>query len=378
MKNISYRISNHGTHADDVVYEAATPQKVLIIGASGYLGSALCLGLRDHYNVVGTYNQRPFRLEGCLSTQADALDATELLTVISKHNPDIVIYCAGITKHHQCETSPDFADALNAKILGLIFKVLPKTTPLIYLSCDQVLAVKPKVEKLLAEDVEENEKSSPHKNSNDSTKVAVANNEAHHIESNEQFFFKEKDLVNSINVLGESKIRGERLVLEHPHLTWVLRLPLIYGDVLGSPYAPRLSWLRTLQEQIEKEETVTVPNDQIRSTLYVGDFVRAVRSLLKNLPKNSALFHLSANDTVTPYELAMEHLKNVGLSTEFIKGVSLQEHLDELQQSHTEPLETPMSSEKFCRRYDFKFQSAIDGLKEYKQRLAEGYCGDWL
>jgi len=218
-KTGSHKIVDPGQqHIDEFSYEAPSDVKnVLIVGASGYLGSALCLGLRDQFNVTGTYNERVFRLEGILTCEADALDATDLLNAISKSSPDIVIYCSGVTRLTACEVQYDLAEALNAKLMSILFKVLPKPTPLIYLSCDHVFGERTKPEPV---------KASAEEGADFGTEKA----EAPGIETNHQNFFREHDACNPLNALGQTKLKGEKAVLAQPHLTWVIRLPLLYGE----------------------------------------------------------------------------------------------------------------------------------------------------
>lgn len=324
-------------------------RRVLIIGGSGYLGSALCLGLRDHFQVTGTFNKHTLRMAGVASCALDTLEGTEVLSILSRYNPDIVVYASGLTKAHICEANDALAEALNVKLIPMVLKSLPKPIPFVYLSGDMHFGLLPKEE--------------------------TADGGTRPIKNH---LFHEKDSLYAVNVIGKNKAQAEKIVMAKERLTFVIRMPLIYGESLGSAYAPRIAWLKRMQTMIENEESYPVINDQIRSSLYVGDFVRAFRMFLKKLPHSSQLFHFSAGDKCTAFDIAHEYCKRKNLDTDLLKGMDMESYFEKQKWTHSEIKYSPLSAAKFKKVFDFQAQPYQEGIQEMLERYRTGFLGDWL
>src|ERR1044071_10037181 len=85
--------------------------RVLVIGASGLIGSHLWRIARaaDH-DVIGTY--REFALPGLVP--GDCANELQVAGLIQAHQPDAVVYTAGMTGADACEDDPTRAFAENA------------------------------------------------------------------------------------------------------------------------------------------------------------------------------------------------------------------------------------------------------------------------
>lgn len=85
-------------------------KKILVIGASSYLGARLYLDLSSDYEVTGTYNLSK------LSDNFVKLDITsesEVNEIISKEEPDIIVHAAANASSKWCEENPQLATKLN-------------------------------------------------------------------------------------------------------------------------------------------------------------------------------------------------------------------------------------------------------------------------
>ena len=76
---------------------------ILILGATGLIGSSLYAHLSHKHNVFGTYNDKK-KIKKIKYTKHkffhfDALNIKKLTNLIDKTNPKIVINCIGVTKH---------------------------------------------------------------------------------------------------------------------------------------------------------------------------------------------------------------------------------------------------------------------------------------
>jgi dTDP-4-dehydrorhamnose reductase len=309
--------------------------RILVIGASGYVGSALALALRDDYEVLGTYHQHPVRIEGTTGFAMNCLHGGEILAAVQRYNPDLVIYAAGLTSSKACEANPAIADALNFRAPMLFFKVLPKPVPFLYLSTDIVFG--------------------------DASKGTMP--------------FSEKSKPVPMNALGSSKLKGENLVLGHQRLTYVLRVPRLYGESLGGPQKPCYSWAQWLQGQLEQGASVDAFTDQVRSFAYIGDVARAVRAFVKKAPTESTLYHLAPDEALNHAQMARLYCKAMGYDPALIREAEREGHpLSAVPQ----PRNCALSGEAFRKEYEFRFQGAEEGLIELAERLRTGYTRGWF
>lgn len=113
--------------------------KILILGASSYLGARLYFDLRKDFEVVGTFANNP------LSSKFIHLDITnplEIEKVIASQKPDVIIHTANNANARWCEAHPTEAKLLNQDatqhIVGSANKIKAKV---IYIS--SMIAVNP-------------------------------------------------------------------------------------------------------------------------------------------------------------------------------------------------------------------------------------------
>jgi len=70
---------------------------ILITGANGFAGRALCSRSASGDKVIGVYHKkRPVAPANIISEQADLTDYNAVAAICEKYSPDVVIHCAGI------------------------------------------------------------------------------------------------------------------------------------------------------------------------------------------------------------------------------------------------------------------------------------------
>ena len=76
---------------------------ILVLGATGLIGSAIYGHLKKKHNLFGTFNDKKkikkIKYKKDKLFYFDALNKQNLINIINKTNPEIVINCIGVTKH---------------------------------------------------------------------------------------------------------------------------------------------------------------------------------------------------------------------------------------------------------------------------------------
>jgi dTDP-4-dehydrorhamnose reductase len=106
--------------------------KILVLGASGMLGTCLVPHLTAHGHSVGSHGR-------CGAMAADLGDAVATLALMRRVSPEVVINLAGLTDVDRCETHPQ--EAWRANVLGAENAAAASTAVgahLIHISTDQV------------------------------------------------------------------------------------------------------------------------------------------------------------------------------------------------------------------------------------------------
>ena len=90
-------------------------RKILLFGASGMVGSRILDLKPENINFVA-----PSRKE------LDLVNSAHFSQYIENHNPDMIVYAAGIVRQDQAEQEQEIATLLNTSAPGLISKIASK------------------------------------------------------------------------------------------------------------------------------------------------------------------------------------------------------------------------------------------------------------
>jgi dTDP-4-dehydrorhamnose reductase len=232
-------------------------KKVLIIGASSFIGSNLAAGLRDHFRVFGTFHKRRPKITGVPCFQHSIPYDQPLDTLLDLVHPDAVIYCPGMAGFRDCQNDPLGALHLHAEYpSALAAKMEERKGQFFYLSTSKVF-------------------------------------------DGESGAYREGDPVNPRTVYGKTKARGEELVQRYAGV-FVLRL----GTVFGMGSLGQNSILNRTWKELQSGKEQKYISDELRSFYTVEYVVAAVRHLLQLGPDYSGLFHLSHSKRESYYGFA--------------------------------------------------------------------------
>lgn len=234
-------------------------KKVLVFGSSGMLGSYLCSILEDsEYEVVRNDKSN------------DGIDITnkeDVIDCIKKYLPDTVVNCSAYTNVEKAEEEREVAFKVNCDAPGYIALICRDLNiPFIHISTDYVFG--------------ENKRDG-------------------YTESYEKFL--------PLNVYGESKLEGEKKVLDIGGTVYVLRTSWLFGPNATNFIEKISKYGRELPE-------LKVVTDEVDCPTYVGDLSNVILSAIKSDIK-PGVYHVCSSDTCSRYEFAKEILSMQGINT---------------------------------------------------------------
>jgi dTDP-4-dehydrorhamnose reductase len=263
-------------------------QPMVIVGAGGRLGAAL-----------GREYQRDYAVTSFERIQLDLGQLDRVRSALSKAKFDLLINCAALTNVDYCESHREEAFVVNAEAPRLLAEIAnEKSAKLVHFSTDYVF---------------DGKKTDP---------------------------YVEEDKAIPLSVYGESKLEGERRVLEVSSQHLVVRLSWVFG-----PDKP--SFIDQIIQRARENDVVTAVADKFSAPTYTIDVANWLRLAID---KNAnGILHLANNGGCSWREwaqYAVEVCRNlrIPLKTERVGAVSLADMRNFVAQR---PVHTVLSSAKF-------------------------------
>ena len=293
--------------------------KVLITGANGLLGQHLVKLLIDSTNYMITatgkgVSRLPFNSSNRFNyVSLDITNGVEVAAFIARDRPDIIIHTAAITQVDECEQNPIHCWNTNvtatrfllgaAEIAGAAF---------IYISTDFIFD-------------------------------GIAGP------------YLESDLPGPVNYYGSSKLGAEKSVMESK-LPWcIIRTVLVYGNILVGNRSNMVSWV---QNNLSQGKPIQVVSDQWRTPTYVEDLAKGILLAIEN--KAKGIYHISGEELLTPYDMAMATAAYLALDINLIEKVTASIFV----QAAKRPAKTGFIIDKAKNELGFRPLSFKEGLKK--------------
>ncbi|MER7702572.1 sugar nucleotide-binding protein [Kitasatospora sp. NPDC097605] len=230
--------------------------RILLLGASGFVGGGLWSYLAPRHEVVGSYATRP--VPGLV--RLDLRDERRL-AALAADGFDLVLHAAGLVPLEAAEADPALAHRLNVRpVEVLLDAVRGSATKLVLLSSDNVF---------------------------DGTRPQ----------------YTEADARSPVNVYGRTKVAAEDLLLaEGGHL--VVRIPLVFG---------RGPWANTFLARLAGP-TTAARTDLVCAPVYLP----SVGPALARLWDRTGVVHYGGGDVVTRFELMSGVQRALALPTRVV------------------------------------------------------------
>lgn len=249
--------------------------RLLITGASGLLGANLVLGaLAAGHEVVAVSRRHGVRHPMVDAVRADLSSPAEARRILDDRKPDWVIHCAAAADVEACELEPAMAFRLNRDMAGQVAMAARSVgARLAHVSTDAVF-------------------------------------------DGERGDYTEEDLPRPINVYGESKLEGERVVQhEHP------KALVVRTNFYGWNALPKLGlaewFLSRLRAGQETPGFVDVWFSPILAS-HLGDILLR---LLAN--GRSGIWHLGGSDCLRKYDFGVQIASTFGENPGLIRPVEV-------------------------------------------------------
>jgi dTDP-4-dehydrorhamnose reductase len=262
--------------------------KIAIVGANGRLGAALVREYQRDYEVT-SYDRR----------QLDLSQLDRVRSALAGAKFELLINCAALTNVDYCESHREEAFVVNAEAPRLLAQIAnEKSAKLIHFSTDYVF---------------DGKKNAP---------------------------YTEEDMAFPLSVYGESKLEGERRVLEVSSQHLVIRLSWVFG-----PDKP--SFIDQIIQRARENDVVTAVADKFSAPTYT---INVAGWLRLAIDKNAnGTLHLANNGGCSWQEWAQYAIdvcrsRGLPLKAERVGAVSLADMKNFVARR---PVHTVLSSAKF-------------------------------
>jgi dTDP-4-dehydrorhamnose reductase len=224
---------------------------MLIIGASGLVGSALLREFAPAYRTMGTYCSTP----GPNLVHLDLRNAEQVRSVMRKFSPDVVCCPAAEPNVELCEIDPIGTRRVNVEGFRNLVECIAKTEArLVYFSTEYVF---------------------------DGTAGP----------------YSECDACRPLNEYGRQKLECERITAEQLERYIIGRISAVYNWEMR-----KKNFVVRFIDCLSRGEVFKVPSDQVVTPTYAPNLGRAVRKLVEHC--HEGVFHLAGSMPMLRTEFA--------------------------------------------------------------------------
>jgi dTDP-4-dehydrorhamnose reductase len=228
-------------------------KKLLITGASGFLGWHICQLAKPEWEVYGTYFSHSLEIPGVKMVKVNLTDFHEFKDVFNDISPTAVIHTAAHSQPNFCQTHPQESYTINVtascNIAGLC---ADSAIPCAFTSTDLVF---------------------------DGLNAP----------------YKETDAVSPVSIYGEQKVKAEVGMFERYPNTAVCRMPLMFG--MATPTAK--SFIQPFIQTLQAGKELNLFIDEFRTPVSA---TTAAKGLLLALEKVQGLIHLGGKERISRYD----------------------------------------------------------------------------
>jgi len=303
--------------------------RILVTGTSGLLGLNLALENSDSHTIIGV-DRLSLRTEVFQSIQADLLEPGVAERLLEQHQPDWLIHCAALADIDACEKNLAFAQQINADLPGRLAELTVKTgVRLVYISTDAVF-------------------------------------------DGQRGDYREEDTPNPLSIYAQTKLAGERAVMDANSEAIVARINMFGWSPGGQRSLAELFVYNLISGKPMKGFT-----DVYFCPLLANDLSHILVEMLEKGIKG--LYHVFSSECISKNDFGLRIAKKFNLNSRLILPISV---ADAGLQAARSPLLTMNTSKlvKALGRHQPQLDPAIERFYElyqqgYPQKLKSYLAG---
>ena len=230
-------------------------KKILLTGASSFLGYHLYQSKPDDWEIFGLYNTTPIEFNLSQKILLNLNETEKCINIILKIQPDAIIHTAAITSPDYCQNHQEESFTVNVTVTKNLAKICAKLQiPFVFTSTDLVF----------------NGLSAP---------------------------YNEDAKLTPVCIYGEQKAQAEKNTLEIYPEAVICRLPLLFGM---TPMHHQ-TFLFNLIKKLHNNQKQKVFYDEFRSTV---SGTCAAQGIYLALEKAKGIIHLGGKESISRFEFA--------------------------------------------------------------------------
>ena len=293
--------------------------KILFTGGSSLLALNWACSIRNRHEVfLGMHNSQ-ISLRGTRTIPLALSNVDDLIELVLKIQPNIIINTTGMTNVEDCENQIDLAHQVNVQLAANIaFVATQLNIPLVHISTDHLFSG-------LKENETEYSKPCP------------------------------------LNEYGRSKFNAERVVLDLNPSTLVLRT-----NFYGWGSNKKQSFSDWIVHQLRAGKKINVFSDVFYTPILIANFVNVAHQLIDK--SASGIYNLVGSERITKYDFAVNVARVFNLPEELL----LKSSIDDATHLVKRPKDMSLSNSKVVGELGIYFPDTLTSLNELLSQEKKG------
>lgn len=248
-------------------------KKILITGASGFLGYHLTKLAAEKFEVHGLYHTSTFKSNNCTAHSIDITNYIDLGDLIEDIEPDAIIHAAALANANFCEQHPEQSYLVNVETTANLAGICcDYQIPFVFTSTDLVFDGK---------------------------------------EGN----YSEDSEANPIMTYGKHKLQAEQEVQRIYPAAFIARLPLLFGDT----NAKQGNYLQQFITDNKAGKTATLFYDEYRTLVGAKSVSKGI---LQFMDSYAGILHLGGPQKISRFDFGVKAAEIFGLDVALLNACS--------------------------------------------------------